>query len=450
MKRILLVGNGAREHVIAETLKRSPQACELGVFAKAVNPGLKQLATEYELGALDDKAALKAFAERFKPDFAIVGPDNPIADGFADALLELGIKSVAPLQTLARLESSKGFTRELLEKYGIPGNPEFKRFSKQDEPTDEAIREFMEYLGEYVVKADGLHGGKGVKLSGEHLHSIEEGVAYAKECIEADGSVVIEEKFIGQEFSLMSFADGKTVVDMPAIQDHKRAYEGDTGPNTGGMGTWSDRGGMLPFLQQSDLEAAHDITEQVMKALYEETGKHYCGIMYGGFIAVKNGVRLIEYNARFGDPEAMNALTLLKTDFIALCEAMLEQRLGDLRVEFEDKATVLKYVVPEGYPDEPQKGAKIEIDAAAIPEGVRTYYASVDEQTDPETGEKALYLSGSRAIAFVGIGDSLEEAEQLAQSAVDSVKGPVFYRKDIGTKALIQKRLDMMEELRGG
>jgi phosphoribosylamine--glycine ligase len=437
MKRILLIGNGAREHVIAETLKRSPQACEIGAYGKAVNPGIKALSSEYRVGPLDEFSELIAFAKKFKPDFAIVGPDNPIADGAADALLELGIKSVAPLQELAQLESSKSFTRDLLAKYDIPGNPQFKVFTSED-----GLREMMEELGgDYVVKADGLHGGKGVKLSGEHLESIEDGVAYAKECIETDGRVVIEEKFVGQEFSLMSFVDGVTVVDMPAIQDHKRAYEGDTGPNTGGMGTWSDRGGSLPFLTGVDLEAAHEITVKVAEALYKETGKYFCGIMYGGFIAVKNGVRLIEYNARFGDPEAMNALALLKTDFIAICEAMIGQRLHELRIEFEDKATVLKYVVPEGYPSNPARGAAIEI--GEVPEGVKMYYASVNED------ENGITMSGSRAIAFIGIADTLAEAEQLAQNAVGVVHGPVFSRKDIGTQPLIQKRLDHMTQLRG-
>ena len=429
------MGNGAREHVIAETFMRSENGCELGVFAKAVNPGLKALASAYTTGSFTDFTELKAFAKEFEPDFAFIGPDNPIADGAVDALLELGIKSVAPVADLARLESSKSFARDLLKKYEIPGNPEFKVFESED-----GIREFMEELGEYVIKADGLQGGKGVKLSGEHLKNFDEGFAYAQECLQADGRVVIEEKFVGQEFSLMSFVSGTDVVDMPTVQDHKRAFEGDTGPNTGGMGTWSDSNHSLPFLQDSDLLAAHEITVKVAAAIREETGKDFCGIMYGGFIAVKNGVRLIEYNARFGDPEAMNVLPLLKTDFVELCEAMINGRLSEIDVEFENKATVVKYVVPEGYPTNSAKGKKIEV--GEIPSGVKTYYASVDERED------GLYLSGSRAIAFVGIADSITEAEKLAQSAVGSVTGPVFYRSDIGTADLIQKRLDHMNLLR--
>lgn len=432
MKKILLVGNGAREHVIAETFKRSPQDCELYIFASANNPGISAIAQKYQIGKLNDFEALKKFAKEVKPDFAFVGPDNPIADGAADELLKVGVKSVSPFKKLAQLESSKSFTRELVAKYGIDASPKFKVFT-----SEEGLKEFIEELQNYVVKADGLTGGKGVKVSGEHLATTEEGYAYALECLSVDGRVVIEEKLIGVEFSLMSFVDGVHVVDMPAVQDHKRAYDGDTGPNTGGMGTYSDANHSLPFLRPGDLERAHKITEEVAAALHKECGEYFKGIMYGGFMAVKNGVRLIEYNARFGDPEAMNVLPLLKSDFIEVCEKIIAGTLD--KAEFENKASVLKYVVPQGYPENPKKGDKIEI--GEVPAGVKMYYGSVDARED------GIYLSSSRAVAFVGIADTIEEAEKLAQSAVGSVKGPVFFRKDIGTKELIQKRIDMMRGL---
>ncbi len=436
MKKILLVGNGAREHCIAETLKRSPQEVALGVFASAVNPGIKALASEYRIvKSLLDFDALKAFAEEFKPDFAFVGPDDPIGAGAADALLELGVKSVAPLKSLARLESSKSFTRDLVEKYGIAGNPKYKVFF-----AEEGLGEWMQELGgEYVVKADGLLGGKGVQVSGEHLKTFEEGIAFAKASIEKFGRVVVEEKFIGVEFSLLSFVDGSHVVDMPAVQDHKRAFEGDTGPNTGGMGTYSDADHSLPFLTAEDITAAHDITVKVAAALREECGAEFKGIMYGGFMAVKDGVRLIEYNARFGDPEVMNILPLLKTDFVTVCEAIIAGTLDQIKVEFENKATVVKYVCPEGYPTAPVKNEKIEI--GAVPDGVKMYYASVDGRED------GLYLLGSRAIAMVGIGATLADAEALAEKACAAVTGPVFHRKDVGTAELIGKRVETMKGL---
>ena len=292
-----------------------------------------------------------------------------------------------------------------------------------------------------MVKADGLKSGKGVKVSGDHLFTTDEGVAYAEQCLKEDGKVMVEEKFIGQEFSLMSFVDGENVASMPAVQDHKRAYDGDKGPNTGGMGSYSCADHSMPFLNASDLQDAHDINVAVAKAVYEETGVYYKGIMYGGFIAVKNGVRLIEYNVRFGDPEAMNVLPILRTDFSEICQAIIAGELKGMKIKFEKKATVCKYLVPDGYPDKPVKGVKIEI--GDIPEGVKTYYASVDQRDD------GLYLGGSRAVAFVGMADNLEDASAIATSALGSVKGPVFYRKDIGTKELIGKRVEMMGEVRG-
>lgn len=436
---ILLIGNGAREHCIAEALTQSGRV-ELATYAKAKNPGIFELSSQYQLGSYTDFKALLEFARKAKPDFAFIGPDDPIADGVADLLLELEIHSVAPLKTVARLESSKSFTRDLVQKYGISGNPKFKVFYDS-----QGIRKFLEELGgNYVVKADGLMGGKGVQVSGEHLFTVSEGEDYARKCIEKFGRVVIEEKLIGQEFSLMSFVDGKHVVDMPPVQDHKRAFVGDSGPNTGGMGSYSDANHLLPFLEQKDLEAAHEITERVAAALFKETGALYKGIMYGGFMAVAEGVRLIEYNARFGDPEVMNVLPILKTDFVSVCEGILSGSLNRVKVEFEKKATVCKYLVPEGYPDKPRAGERLVIASATKQsQELKMYYASVDQRED------GLYLSSSRAVAFVGIADNLEQAERIAETGCGSVKGPVFHREDVGTTALIEKRVSMMRQLRG-
>ncbi len=431
-----MIGNGAREHVIAETLNKSRHDVQLFVLGSANNPGIAKFASQYVVGNVCDLDAIREFALHCKPDFAVIGPEAPIEAGVVDMLLENEIHSASPLRTVGRLESSKSFTRDLLEKYGIEGNPQFKVFFD-----DEGLEEYFDELGDdFVVKADGLKGGKGVKVSGDHLAGREEGLAYARECLGDGGRVVVEEKLIGPEFSLMSFCDGLHVADMPAVQDHKRAYEGDKGPNTGGMGSYSDADHSLPFLGDSDIDAASEITKKVAKALFDETGVLFKGIMYGGFIATKNGVRLIEYNARFGDPEAMNVLPLLKTDFVDVCEATINGTLDQLDLEFESKATVCKYVVPDGYPDNPVKGEQIEV--GEIPKGVHAYYASVDDRED------GLYLSGSRAVAFVGVADTISKAEALAQSAVGSVKGPVFHRKDIGTDDLINQRVQMMKDLR--
>ncbi len=433
--KILLVGNGAREHAMAEALKKSSKCNELLVYASAVNPGIRDLASVYHAGDLKDMKAIQEFANENKPDFAVIGPENPLAAGVVDVLKLIGIPSASPAKELARIESSKSFTRELLAKHKVPGGPKFKTFTSID-----GMMEFANKVGQIVVKADGLQGGKGVQVQGDHFEKLEDGVLYAKECVERDGKVVIEEKFVGQEFSLMSFVDGKNVVDMPPIQDHKRAYEGDTGPNTGGMGTYNYPEN-FPFLNERDLKDAHAINMGTVKAIKEETGQNYVGVLYGGFIAVKDGVRLIEYNVRLGDPEAMNALPLLETDYVDVCQAMINGTLDELDIKFSKKATVCKYAVPEGYPVNPVKGERIKI--GPLPEGLKVFYASVNE-VDGE-----LVMTGSRAVAFVGIADTIEEAEALAQQGVESVEGSIFYRKDIGTQELIQRRVKMMKELRG-
>lgn len=442
MKKILLVGSGAREHAIAKALKRSKHQIQLFTFGSAKNPGIFELSEEYYVGKLSDLESIQEFAKTNEVDFAVIGPDNPIADGATDALKEIGIPSFAPSKKCAQLESSKGFTRNLLEKYNIPGNPNFKAFEGNPEENKKSIQEFIKELGnDFVVKYDALLGGKGVKVSGEHLHSQEEGVNYALECLAECGKVVIEEKFIGEEFSLIALVDGNTVLEFPSVQDHKRAYVGDTGPNTGGMGTYTDANHLLPFITEEDVLEAHEITVAVMEAMEEELGEKYKGVMYGGFIATKDGVRLIEYNARFGDPEAMNLLSILKSDFVDICEAVINETLGEQELDCENLATVCKYVVPEGYPDAPIKGEKITL--GKVPANCEVYYAAIDQQGDD------LIMTGSRAIAFVGKGKTLEEAESAAETGAKSVQGKVFHREDIGTTKLIQKRIDHMKQIRG-
>lgn len=379
------------------------------------------------------------------PDFVVCGPEEPLAagEGIVNWLQrEFGIPCIGPTKELAKLESSKSFTRLLLAKHGIPGNPKFKIFSDLS-----GIESYLKELGSFVVKPDGLTGGKGVKVFGEHLDSIEDAVLYCQEVFdEGHPSIVIEEKLDGEEFSLQSFCDGTHVVDMPVVQDHKRACPDDTGPNTGGMGSYSCENHSLPFLGRDDLRQASAINKLVAKALLKETGEPYKGILYGGFMVTRDGVRLIEYNARFGDPEALNVLSLLRTDFADVCEAIIQGTLEKLPISFQKLATVCKYVVPDGYPEHPVKNEQI--DLSRVPqesEKLKTFLAAVDKGDDG-----AYRLSGSRAIAFVGIGTNVAEAERIAESAASAVRGPVYHREDIGTSKLIAKRVAHMRALLSG
>lgn len=417
--KVLLIGSGGREHAIAAKLKANPQV-ELFCFASHLNPGIKKLG-EIKIGNIENIGEIVSYAQAIEPDWAIVGPEAPLAAGVVNAL---AVPTIGPTKELAQLESSKAFARELLEKNNIPGNPRHKIFTHL-----QGAEEFMEELGEFVIKPDGLTGGKGVKVKGDHFQTIEEALVY---CRDLD-KFLIEEKLVGQEFSLMSFADGQHLVHMPLVQDHKRAFVNDQGPNTGGMGSYSCPDYSLPFLQPRDLQEAKKVNEAVLKVL-----PGLKGIMYGGFIAVKDGIRLLEYNVRFGDPEAMNVLVILQTDLAEICQAMLNGTLNKISVQFAPLATVCKYLVPEGYPDNPVKNVKIEIEKNCE----NIYYASVEEKAN------SFYLKGSRAIAAVGVAETLEEAEQKAEREIEKIKGPLFHRPDIGTQELIQKRIVMMKKLR--
>jgi phosphoribosylamine--glycine ligase len=438
-ERVLIVGSGAREHAIASALARSPQSPQLLCFGNSRNPGIFPICTAYAVGGLHDSAAITTFARMHNATLAIIGPEAPLAAGVADALLAAGIATVGPTQSLARIETSKSFARTLVAQYGIPGNPQFQRFEPHELA---AANDFLRTLpARHVIKDDGLAGGKGVRVCGDHLHTLEDSEAFCAQLAAAGHAFVIEEKLEGQEFSLLSFTDGETLRHMPAVQDHKRAFAGDRGPNTGGMGSYTCADGSLPFLEAADIAHAQAINTAVARALKAECGEPYRGILYGGFMATGDGVRLIEYNARFGDPECLNLLTLLTTDFLAICQAIAHGALSSTSVAFAPLASVCKYVVPEGYPDAPVANAELVL-PANMPEGVSTFFGAVEERSG------TLTALASRTLAFVATGVSLTEAEQRCEAAASEVRGPFFHRADIGTQALLDERIAHMKALR--
>ncbi len=439
MTHVLLIGNGAREHAIAEALMRSGRNPLLFAYMKTNNPGIASLATEVRIGNYNEPEAVIAFAKEAQIEFAVIGPEDPLSHGLVDELMAAGIRAIGPTRALARLETSKSFTRNLLEKYGIPGNPRFRNFT-----SIEGIDTFCNELTGVVLKPDGLTGGKGVLVQGDHFQTRAEALEHCRNILKTHPSVTIEEKLEGEEFSLQCLCDGWTVVATPPVQDHKRRFIDDRGPNTGGMGSYSCPDHLLPFLDSAAVAEGLEITRKVAEAIRMETGVPYKGIMYGGFMVTATGVKLIEYNARFGDPEAMNILPLLRTDFIDVCQAIIDGTLDRLDIAFEKKATVCKYVVPIGYglpqghAEAASTSSRIEIDAVR---GARLYYSSIDQRPD------GLYMTSSRAIGVVGIAESLEEAERIAEDAVSAIHGRVDHRPDIGTEPLIRKRIQHMKAI---
>ncbi|MFI4955425.1 MAG: phosphoribosylamine--glycine ligase [Gammaproteobacteria bacterium] len=434
---ILIVGSGAREHALAKALNRSKHNPHIYCCGTSHNPGIELLSTVYWSGDITQTKILSELANQWNIKLAIIGPEAPLECGLADALWAIGIPVIGPKKQLAQIETSKSFTRDLMKKYAIPGIPKFKTFTQL-----EGVSDFLSELGEgnYVVKMDGLMAGKGVKVAGDHLHSFTEALDYCSEIFRKNQSVLIEEKLIGQEFSFMCFADGIHLAPMPLVQDNKRAFEGDKGPNTGGMGSFSAADHSLPFLTDADVLSAFEINQQILDALTAEIKDLYVGILYGGFIATSRGVYVIEFNARFGDPESLNVLSILESDLVDICQSMVDGALHSDRVQFAAKATVCKYAVPEGYPDEPLRNSII--DVSSVEDNEYLYLAAVNQQ------DGILYATGSRTAAFVGVADTIEEAEQISELELSRIKGPLFHRKDIGTADLINQRIEAMRKLR--
>ncbi len=435
MVSVLLVGSGAREVAIARKVKESASSTLLHCVASTTNPQIKILSSSYFEQSPIDVDGVVAAVKNLSIDIAIIGPETPLEAGLVDALEKEGISCVGPRKSVAKIETSKAFARNILDLCAQEKNPERMVFSSLG-----GVEEFLKHLnGQYVIKHDGLMGGKGVKISGEHLHSLEESLSYARSIVDGGGAFLIEEKFIGEEFSLMSFCDGTHCAHMPAVQDHKRAFEGDTGPNTGGMGTYSFDNHSLPFLSEQDILEAQQTNERVALELYKQTGERFRGVLYGGFMLTGKGVKVIEYNARFGDPEAMNVLSVLETDFIDVCKSIISGSLKGLEITFAKKATVCKYVVPEGYPNNPSKDFEVLCD----PSLSNLYLAAVQE-----TGNR-IVATGSRTAAFVGVDSNILVAEGLAEKGVCDIGGKLFHRKDIGTTALINSRIDHIKEILG-
>jgi len=423
---VLLVGGGGREHAIARAV-----AADASLYACASNrnPGIASLADGFEQIGEREADAIVDYAEEVDADLAVIGPESALEAGVADALDNAGVYTFGPRAEEARIETDKAFQRRFMDDHDVPGNPDFATFDSA-----EAAAEYVEaYDGDVAVKPVGLTGGKGVRVTGDQL-TTEAAVDYI---LDAEWDEwVIEERLVGEEFTVQAFVANGEVRTTPAIQDHKRAYEGDEGPNTGGMGSYSDTDRTLPFMTDADYEAAVAIIEAVVDALPE-----YKGVLYGQFMLGADGPKVVEFNARFGDPEAMNTLPVLSTPFLDVLTAARDgEPLPELA--FTGEATVCKYAVPAGYPVEPDAGARIEVNEDSVGDAL-LFYASVDQRED------GLFTTTSRSFAVVGLGDSIADAEADAEDALSMVDDGFHVRHDIGTAELVRSRIDHMAQLRG-
>ncbi len=439
--RVLVVGGGGREHAVVEALRRSGSEI-LAVMANQ-NPGIRRVAKDVLLGDVNAVGPITAWAKQGGAELAVIGPEAPLGNGIADALEEAGIPTVGPTKAAAQLETNKEFARELMKEYGVPGLPAYWAFDSYG-PFSEFV---LDSDFEFVIKPLGLTGGKGVQVWGDHFSSKEGALAYGRDILEkrigGQARFLVEEKLVGEEFSLQALCDGKRLVPCPLAQDHKRAYEGDRGPNTGGMGSYSDTDHLLPFVTRLDFEQALETMRRTVEAM-NDRGTPFKGVLYGGFMATKDGPRLLEYNVRFADPESMNVLPVLEDDFAGLCLHMAQGGLP-LKARFARKATVCKYIVPMGYGTHPKAGEQLKVDEESIRRtGAKLYYAAVDER------DGHIYTTTSRSLAVVGIADDLERAEAISEEALAFVSGSFYARRDIGKPEVVRRKVERMRKIREG
>ncbi len=436
--RFLVVGGGAREHAIAATLVRA--GAEIIVASANANPGLERLARASRRLDPTEPTGVVALARAESVDVAVIGPEAPLAAGVADALRAAEVPTVGPSQAAARIESSKLYCRELLARAGIDAQPAWSAPASIEE-VESAVARFP---GPFVVKPSGLTAGKGVWVQGSDFTDPKEGAIYAKSILVQGGRVLLEEKLDGEEFSQMAFVTDSGVYPMPTVQDFKRAREGDQGGNTGGMGSYSQRDHLLPFLSSADRDRALEVLARTREALAQD-GNPFRGILYGGFMLTARGPVLLEFNARFGDPEGINALTLYEEgDFAELLLGVADGRVDPNLLSFRLRATVLKYLVPPGYGDRPQPGGLLFLDVEAIEAtGVHVFFGSVDA-----AGPGTVKLGSSRGVALVGEASAIHEAGARVESALRFVKGDYYVRHDIGTKEDLARRWEHLRRLR--
>lgn len=415
---ILIIGGGGREHAIAVQLKKSPKVDKL--YCLPANAGISKIAECENISVMDFDAILAFIEKKGDVDMVVVAPDDPLAAGLVDFLQKHNIRAFGPVAKAARLEASKSFAKDLMKKYNIPTAKYevFYDFFK-------ACEYVKTQAHPIVLKADGLALGKGVIIS----ETIDKSISTLKEMMQdnafgsAGNSVVIEEFMSGKEVSILAFCDGKTIIPMVSSQDHKRAYDDDKGLNTGGMGTFSPS---KAFTEAHKAEFEKNIMYPTVAALRAE-GIEFKGVIYFGLMLTSNGIKVVEYNARFGDPETQVVLPRLKTDLADVFNAVIDGTLDKLSVEWYDNCAVCVVLASGGYPLKYEKG--LEISIGEIDKDITLYHAG----TKIENGK--LVTAGGRVIGVTAVADSIDKARELAYKAVDKVQFEgKHFRKDIGIK----------------
>ncbi|MEW9807475.1 phosphoribosylamine--glycine ligase [Mesorhizobium sp. ZMM04-5] len=417
---VLLIGSGGREHALAWKLAASPLLTRL--YAAPGNPGI---AGEAELVALDvsDHAAVGRFCRDKAIGLVVVGPEAPLVAGIADDLRAQGIRVFGPSASAARLEGSKGFTKDLCARYGIP-TAAYGRFE-----TAADARAYVEKMGApIVIKADGLAAGKGVTVA----MTLDEALAAVDACFEgafggAGASVVVEEFMTGEEVSFFCLCDGFTALPFGTAQDHKRVGDGDVGPNTGGMGAYSP----APAMDSAMIERTmREIVEPTMRGMAEK-GAPFSGVLFAGLMLTESGPKLIEYNTRFGDPECQVLMMRLKEDLLVLLNAAVDGQLEHVSARWRDEAALTVVMAARGYPGTPEKGSAIGGLDKATATGAEVFHAGT------ALSDGRIVANGGRVLNVTATGRTVSEAQAKAYAAIDAIEWPEgFCRRDIGWRAV--------------
>jgi phosphoribosylamine--glycine ligase len=418
--KILVIGSGGREHALVWKIKQSPL-----VESIYCSPGNGGIARECPCVNLHSHAEILAFCQSEHIDLVVIGPEVPLVEGLSDALRAAGILVFGCSQKAAQLEGSKGFTKDLCAKYNIP-TASYGRF---DNP-EAALAYLQKYPAPIVIKADGLAAGKGVIMA-ENQQQAEEAIAeiFGGKFGEAGASVVIEEWREGEEVSFFALSDGHSVRELGEAQDHKRAFDGDTGPNTGGMGTYSPTNVLT---DETHVRVMEEIIRPTVRAMQAE-GIPFQGILFAGLMVTKKGPMLLEYNVRFGDPETQSLMMRIEDDLVpALLACAKGEGLAGVGLSLREEHAVCVVMAAKGYPDSYQKGTEIlGLEAAEAINGVKIFHAGTTEQ------QGKILAVGGRVLGVTAVGGTLQEAQQRAYQAISLINWPEgFCRKDIGWRAM--------------
>ncbi len=428
MEKCLLLGNGAREAVIAEAMS---EKYELYCVMPYENPTIAEFVQKsngkFLIGSPFDKELVKQFIQEQDIKYCIISSDNLLQDGLIDLAKELGLKTFGPTSKAAKIEWSKTYALEVVKEL------EPSMIIQNFEITSEAELEMASktYSDEnFVVKPEGLTGGKGVKVGGVHFATKEEGIAYARECLSQSGKVILQDKIKGKEFTVMCVTDGKTVVTLPTTFDYPYRYNLDKGPGTGGMGCIGFANGLLPFLTEQDIEKCRQLIEKTIHYLNKDS-LEFTGILYGGFFKTEKGIKFIEFNARFGDPEAMNVINSFETPFADVATDVFHGNLSEKNCKFNGKNSFLVYVVSKEYSIQSNvPPVEFTLNKENVEKkGVKLYFAN-----SKKIGEnRYTSVSNSRLFAIEKSGDDFEKIKsQVYEVLKEEVDDVLDYRTDIG------------------